>query len=57
VDIICKLPLSNYRQKDVMIWRGTSSSEFSVHSAYLMEKERKDIQHGEGSKHKGYDIL
>jgi hypothetical protein len=37
-DIICKIPLSRYGQKDVMIWRGTTSGEFTVRSAYHLER-------------------
>lgn len=56
-DIICQLPLSKYRQQDVLIWRGTSNGEFFVQSAYNMKKERKYMQRGDGSQPSGFGKL
>jgi hypothetical protein len=43
--IICKLPLSSYKQLDILFWRGTTTGDFIVHSAYHMEmeKEKRDL--------------
>jgi hypothetical protein len=49
-EIICKIPLSRYGQQDVMCWRGTSTGEFTVRSAYHMDKEHKVRDRGESSK-------
>lgn len=49
VDLICLLPLSRYKQKDLLMWRYTSSGEFTVRSAYFLEKERRQRELGEGS--------
>jgi len=39
VNIICKISLSPVPANDQLIWRSTSHREFSVRSAYHMEKE------------------
>jgi hypothetical protein len=39
---ICKIPLSHVQSKDVMIWCSTTNGEFSVRSAYYMEKALQD---------------
>jgi hypothetical protein len=46
VDVINKLPVSCSCQKDVLIWRGTTSGDFSIRNAYHMEKERQDLIRG-----------
>ncbi|XP_059436470.1 uncharacterized protein LOC132169451 [Corylus avellana] len=46
---ICNLPLSRHHHDDKMIWRATNSGEFSVKSAYHLEKERLDRLKGECS--------
>ena len=51
VDIICNIPISNYYQKDKMIWHATSTGEFFVKSAYHIEKEHQGRKKGEGSNH------
>jgi len=38
-NIICKISLSLVPANDQLIWRSTSHREFSVRSAYHMEKE------------------
>lgn len=48
-DIISKIPLSRYGHDDLMIWRGTTIGDFTVRSAYHMEKERLDAVRGECS--------
>jgi ribonuclease HI len=48
-DLICNLAISKYGQKDVLFWRGTSDGNFSVRSAYFMELNRKQKEHGEAS--------
>ena len=48
--IISKIPLSKYGWRDVLIWWGTTTGEFSVCSAYRMEKERS-------KKHREKDLL
>lgn len=45
-DSITAIPLSKYGQPDLRIWRGTSTGEFMVQSAYHLEKERKEVQRG-----------
>lgn len=47
--LICNLPISKYQQADKLIWRATSTGEFSVRSTYYMEKEKTEHMHGEGS--------
>jgi hypothetical protein len=47
--IISNIPLSRYGHKDKMIWRGTTTGDFTVRSAYHMEKERSDANRGECS--------
>jgi len=37
--LISQIPLSRYRQPDVLYWRGTTTSNFTVKSAYHLEKE------------------
>jgi len=49
VEVILRIPLSRYGQKDVLIWRGSTTSEFIVQSAYHMEQDRLERQGGEGS--------
>jgi ribonuclease HI len=47
--VISKLPVSCTLQKDVLIWRGTATGEFSVRSAYHLAKELQDAMSGESS--------
>jgi hypothetical protein len=53
-DIICNIPPNRYRQVDKMIWRATTTSMFTVRSAYYMGKERAVSLHGEGPFRSGY---
>jgi hypothetical protein len=39
-DLICSLPINKYQQADKLIWRATSTGEFSMRSAYYMKKEK-----------------
>ncbi|XP_059458257.1 uncharacterized protein LOC132187840 [Corylus avellana] len=48
-EIICNIPVSSYQLPDKMIWYPTNSGEFSVKSAYHIEKERQNRKNGEGS--------
>lgn len=48
-EMICNLPLSRYRQQDKMIWFPTNTGEFSVRSAYHLEKEHMRSTQGKGS--------
>lgn len=50
VAIIFQIPLSQYRQQDMVIWRCTTSGEFTVQSAYHMEKEKQELKQGEVQK-------
>jgi hypothetical protein len=47
--IIIQIPLSKYQQQDILIWRGSTTSEFIVRSAYHMEKDRTERNRGVGS--------
>jgi hypothetical protein len=47
---ICNIPLSRFHQDDKIIWRVTKTGEFSVRSAYHLEKERIEKLKGECSK-------
>jgi hypothetical protein len=53
-DAICSLPLSRYKQRDVLYWRSTSTVEFSVRSAYYLEVERVNREKGEGFNSQGH---
>jgi hypothetical protein len=53
MEAICSLPLSRYKQRDVLCWRSTSTGEFSVRSAYHLEVERVNREKGEGSNSQG----
>jgi hypothetical protein len=46
---IYNIPLSRYNQEDKMIWRASRTGEFSVRSAYHLEKERQERKKGESS--------
>lgn len=39
-DILCQMPKSPYHQRDQLIWRCMSNGEFSVTSAYHLEKDK-----------------
>jgi hypothetical protein len=54
-DVICGLPMSRYNCPDRMIWRVTKTSDFTVQSAYFLEKERKVSEKGESSNRFGDD--
>jgi len=47
-EVISSIPLSKYGQKDLMIWRGFRTSEFTIRSAYHMEKDHQEVQRREG---------
>jgi hypothetical protein len=49
LDAICSIPISHYNQRDVLCWRPSSTSEFSVRSAYHLKMERVNREKGEGS--------
>jgi hypothetical protein len=57
VEMIRQLPRSQYRQQDVLIWRGTTTGEFPVRSAYHLVKEKNKLQPREGSKSYRYDNI
>jgi hypothetical protein len=48
-DIIFSIPLSKYGNPDMLIWRGSSNGEFTVRSAYYIEKDRQEVTRGECS--------
>jgi hypothetical protein len=48
-EIICNIPVSKYHQKDKLIWAASTSGEFTVKSAYHLEKEIQDRKNGECS--------
>jgi hypothetical protein len=50
-EIICHLPLNKYGPPDRLIRRPTATGQFTVRSAYYVEKERQEQQKGEGSQH------
>jgi len=37
--VIFRIPLSKYGQKDILIWKGSTAREFTLH----MKKDRQDI--------------
>lgn len=45
-DCITVIHLSKYGQPDLQIWRGTSTGEFKVRSAYHFEKDSKEVDRG-----------
>jgi ribonuclease HI len=47
--IICNIPVSKYQQKDKLIWAATTTGEFTVKSAYHLEKEIQNRKKGECS--------
>lgn len=54
--VICHIPLSPNQQKYSMIWRGISRREFSVRSAYHLEKKiHESMRCGGGSRQKKED--
>jgi hypothetical protein len=48
-DCITVIHLSKYGQPDLQIWRGTSTGEFKVRSAYYLEKDSKEVDQGKSS--------
>lgn len=48
--VICQIPLSPGRQKNLFIWRGTSNGEFSIRSAYHLEEDFQSRRSGGGSR-------
>lgn len=44
------IPLCPITSSDLLIWRATSTGEFSIRSAYHMEKELQIMRRGGGSK-------
>jgi hypothetical protein len=53
VEIVCNLPISCYWMEDKLMWHATSTGEFTVGSAYHLEKEKHDAMQGEGSNQGG----
>lgn len=47
--IISSIPLSPLKPNDLLIWRCMSNGQFTVRSAYHMEKELQTSNKGEGS--------
>jgi hypothetical protein len=47
--IICNIPVSKDQQKDKLIWAALNSREFTMKSAYDLEKEIQDRKNGERS--------
>jgi hypothetical protein len=47
---IKSIPISATDQADKLIWRGTTKGNFSVRSAYYIQKESEALQQAEGSK-------
>jgi hypothetical protein len=45
-EMISQISLSTYLQLDVMYWWGTTTSDFTVKSAYRMEKEHIEQHKG-----------
>jgi hypothetical protein len=48
-DIIFSIPLSKYGHPDMLTWRGSSIGEFTVRSAYYIEKDRQEVPRGPGN--------
>lgn len=46
---ICQILLSPMQPKDLLIWRCTTNEEFSIRSAYHMEKELQSMRCGASS--------
>ncbi|XP_059450901.1 uncharacterized protein LOC132181678 [Corylus avellana] len=49
VKMILAIPLSSRNQEDCMVWRGTVKGEFSVRSAYHLQKKKEEEGRGECS--------
>jgi len=56
-NVISRIPLSKYGHKDVMIWRGSSTGDFTVRSAYHIEKDRQMFSQGESSNISVFNLL
>jgi hypothetical protein len=56
-EIIGNIPVSKYKQKDKLIWLATTNGEFSVRSAYHLEKEIQDRKNGESSNQARYQAI
>lgn len=55
-EIIGNLPLSRYKNLDKMVLKATKLGEFTIRSAYHLEKDRQLVQYGECS-HKLEDMI
>jgi hypothetical protein len=40
---ILSIPLSSTNKEDILLWRGTTKGDFSVHSAYHLQKEMEKM--------------
>jgi hypothetical protein len=56
-ECITTIPLSKYGQQDLRTWRGTSSGDFLVRSAYYMAKDMQQNQRDESSNTSEVDNL
>jgi ribonuclease HI len=56
-EIICNIPLSKNDQPDKLVWRATPSGNYTVKSAYYLEKERIRRESGECSGGKGWETF
>jgi hypothetical protein len=57
VAVLSRIPLSKYGHNDLMTWRGSSSREFTVRSAYHMEKDHQMNIRGECSHQSDFNLL
>jgi hypothetical protein len=48
-EITLQILLRKYQQQDVLIWRGSSTGNFTVRSAYHMKKDQTERKRGVGS--------
>jgi hypothetical protein len=55
--IICQIPLSPMPTKDSLIWHGKLSGDFSIQSAYHMEKDLQAIRHSRSSRQGAKNII
>jgi hypothetical protein len=55
--LIQTIPLSSTDQEDMLIWRGSAKGQFSVKSAYFIQKEMEDLKLAGRSSHKGVSLI